>query len=257
MTTPLAIGGGPTTYWYLTRSTGAVALLLLTASVALGVADVRRISTRSWPRFVIDGLHRNVSLLSVVFVALHVVTSVLDGYAPISMVAAIVPFSSSYRPFWLSLGTVAFDLMLALVITSMLRARISHGAWRYTHWLAYASWPIALVHSFGTGSDVRNAWLLWLGIACVAVVAAAVLARTLPSFAAHPLPSGLGLGAVGAFAVFLAVWLPWGPLAKDWASRAGTPASLLGHRRRARAMGGSASTGATTPFRAAAAVSLP
>jgi predicted ferric reductase len=191
-------------------------------------------------------LHRNVSLLSIVFVALHVVTSVLDGYAPISMVDAIVPFASDYRPFWLSLGAVSFDLLLALVITSMLRARISHGAWRYTHWLAYASWPIALLHSFGTGSDARNAWLLWLSVGCVAVVAAAVLARALPAFEAHPVPSGVALGATAAFAVFLAIWLPWGPLAKNWASRAGTPASLLGHHAGATTKGASAAAGAAT-----------
>jgi predicted ferric reductase len=229
MNVTLAIGGSPSTYWYLTRSTGAVALILLTVSVALGVADVRRFSTPTWPRFVVDGLHRNVSMLAVVFVVLHVVTSVLDGFAPISMTAAIIPFTSSYRPFWLSLGTISFDLMLALTVTSILRARISPAAWRLTHWLAYACWPIALLHSFGTGSDARNGWLVWLSVVCIAIVAAAVLSRALGAFKLHPRVCSAALGSVGGFALFLLVWLPWGPFAKNWASRAGTPASLLGH----------------------------
>jgi predicted ferric reductase len=227
----VAVGGGPSAYWYLTRATGAVALVLLTISVTLGVADVRRYATRDWPRFVIDGLHRNASLLAVVFVALHVITSVLDGFAPISLTAAVIPFISSYRPIWLGLGAVSFDLLLALVITSLMRARISHAAWRRTHWLAYVCWPIALVHTFGTGSDARSAWLLLLSVACTIAVALAVVSRALPGFRAHPRLNGAALGALGAFALFLVVWLPSGPLAKDWARRAGTPSSLLGHSR--------------------------
>ncbi len=186
MSSSLAVGGAPSAYWYLTRSTGAVALILLTGSLALGVADVRRFATTRWPRFVIDGLHRNVSLLAVVFVVLHVLTSVLDGFAPISLTAAVIPFTSSYRPFWLGLGAVSFDLLLALIITSLLRGRIGHRTWRITHWCAYACWPIALVHSFGTGSDARSAWLLLLSIACIAVVSLAILSRALPEFARAP-----------------------------------------------------------------------
>ncbi len=225
----LAAGGGPSAYWYLTRSTGAVALVLLTGSLALGVADVRRFSSPSWPRFVVDGLHRYVSLLAVIFVALHVVTSVLDGFAPISITAAVIPFIGSYRPFWLGLGAVSFDLLIALVLTSIFRARVGHRAWRATHWLAYACWPIALIHTFGTGSDARSAWLLLLSIACVIVVALAVLSRAVPGFRAHPRLNGAALGVVGVFALFLVIWLPSGPLAKNWARRAGTPSSLLGH----------------------------
>src|SRR6476660_7262150 len=108
---------GPSLYWYLTRSTGAVALLLLTVAIALGVVDVQRWSTPRWPRFVLDSLHRNVSLLAMVFLVLHIVTSVLDSFAPISLVDAFVPFTGSYRPFWLGLGAVAFDLLLAVTLT--------------------------------------------------------------------------------------------------------------------------------------------
>ena len=113
---------GPSVLWYLTRATGAVALLLLTGSLALGVADVRRLSTAGWPRFMIDSLHRNVSLLALVFLVVHILTSVFDSYTSISLVNAVIPFTGSYRPLWLGLGAVAFDLMLAVVITSLLRA---------------------------------------------------------------------------------------------------------------------------------------
>ena len=103
MNVVLAASGG-SAYWYLTRSTGAVALLLLTLAIVLGVVDVRRWSTPRWPRFIVDSLHRNVSLLAMTFLAVHIITSVLDSFAPISLLDAFVPFAGSYRPFWLGLG---------------------------------------------------------------------------------------------------------------------------------------------------------
>src|ERR1035437_9544941 len=114
---------GPSLYWYLTRSTGAVALILLTAAIALGVADVQRWSSPRWPRFIVDSVHRNVSLLAMVFLLLHILTSVLDSFAPIALTDAIIPFVGTYRPFWLGLGAASFDLLLAVTITSLLRQR--------------------------------------------------------------------------------------------------------------------------------------
>jgi sulfoxide reductase heme-binding subunit YedZ len=226
----LASAGGSQLDWYLTRSTGAVALLLLTASLVLGVLDVRRFSTPRWPRFVLDSLHRNVSLLALVFLLLHILTAVLDGFAPISLSAAVVPFIGSYRPFWLGLGAAAFDLLLALILTSILRRRIGHTAWRVAHWCAYACWPIALLHSLGTGSDVRSSWLLALALGCLVLVIAAMLVRTLAGRpAASARARGVALGGVGAFTLGLLLWLPGGPLGTEWARRAGTPAALLGH----------------------------
>ena len=232
MTTPLfpLASVGPSLDWYLTRSTGAVALLLLTLAVALGVADVQRWSSPRWPRFVVDTLHRNVSLLALVFLVLHVLTAVLDTFAPISLVAAFVPFVSSYRPFWLGLGAVAFDLLLAVILTSLLRSRVGPTVWRATHWLVYACWPVALLHTLGTGSDVKTTWLLVLSAACLVVVVAAVVVRTLGSWTAAPARvRGLALGGTAAFTVGLLLWLPSGPLGSEWARRSGTPASLLGH----------------------------
>jgi methionine sulfoxide reductase heme-binding subunit len=219
---------GPSTYWYLTRSTGAVAMLLLTFAVALGVADVGRWSTPSWPRFIVDSLHRNVSLLAMVFLVLHILTSVLDSFAPISIIDAFIPFAGSYRPFWLGLGAISFDLLLAVTISSMLRQRVGYASWRAIHWLAYASWPIALLHGLGTGSDVKSTWLLALSIACVAVVLAAVLARVLAGWPENLRSRGAALAGAGVFSLFLLLWLPGGPLGSEWARRSGTPASLLG-----------------------------
>jgi methionine sulfoxide reductase heme-binding subunit len=226
---------GPSTYWYLTRSTGAVALLLLSIALALGVVDVRRWSTPRWPRFVVDSLHRNVSLLALAFLVAHILTSVLDSFAPIGMLEAFVPFAGSYRPLWLGLGAVSFDLILAVILTSMLRQRMGYGTWRAIHWLTYASWPIALLHGLGTGSDVKGTWLLLLSLLCTALVTAAALIRVISGWPTDLRLRGAALGGAGAFSLFLALWLPQGPLGSEWARRSGTPTSLLGHTHPAKA----------------------
>jgi len=227
MILPLASGS---LSWYLTRSTGAVALILLSASVALGVADVRRFASQRWPRFVIDALHRNVALLSICFLALHIITSVLDSFTSISLLDAVIPFIGSYRPFWLGLGAVSFDLLIAVTITSLLRQRLGYATWRAVHWLSYASWPIALVHGLGTGSDTKGTWMLTLDLLCLVAVLAAIGTRLGPIWPEHPERGRLTLGGAGAFLVFLAFWVPSGPLATDWAKRSGTPSSNLHHR---------------------------
>jgi sulfoxide reductase heme-binding subunit YedZ len=218
---------GPSTYWYLTRSTGAVSLILLTSSVALGVAGVSRFSSPRWPRFVLDSLHRNVSLLALAFLLAHILTAVLDSFAPISLTDAIVPFGGSYRPFWLGLGAIAFDLLLAVALTSMVRRRLGYGAWRATHWLAYACWPIAVLHGLGTGSDVKSTWLLALNVVCLGIVALAVGVRAIAGWPDHARIRGAALGATAVFSLFLVLWLPGGPLGHGWAQRSGTPTSLF------------------------------
>jgi DMSO/TMAO reductase YedYZ heme-binding membrane subunit len=218
---------GPSAYWYATRGTGVVALLLLTGGVLLGVLTSTRWSTPRWPRFVVSGLHRNLTLLALAFVGVHVVTTVLDGYAPIRLRDAVVPFAARYRPVWLGLGAVAFDLLLALILTSLFRARIGVRTWKLVHWLAYAAWPVALVHAFGTGSDARAGWFGLVALGSAAVVVLAVLWRV----AAARAGSGAARLAGGAAALVLpaviAVWAVSGPLASGWARRAGTPARLL------------------------------
>jgi sulfoxide reductase heme-binding subunit YedZ len=217
------------TYWYLTRSSGAVALILLTVALVIGIVLVGRVRTERWPRFAVDGIHRAASLLAIVFLAVHIVTAVLDSFAPISLWDAVIPFVGAYRPVWLGLGAAAFDLLLAVAITSVLRERLGHRAWRAVHWLAYAVWPLAIVHGLATGSDARQGWMTVIYVVCTAAFAAAVLARVVIGW---PEQARLRVAAVGtlvAFAVGLAVWLPGGPLGADWARRAGTPPSLLPH----------------------------
>jgi sulfoxide reductase heme-binding subunit YedZ len=218
---------GPNALWYLTRATGAVTLLLLTASVVIGVVTVGRLQTAGWPRFVIEGLHRNISLLAILVLLVHIVTSVLDPFASIHLLDAVVPFTGTYRPLWLGLGAFASDLLIAIAITSVVRRRLGHAVWRATHWLAYLCWPVAVLHTVGTGSDVKQLWLLALTAACVVAVIVAVWARIGFGWPAQRGLRGTAFAASLALPAILVAWLPSGPLGAGWARRAGTPPSAL------------------------------
>jgi len=163
--------------WYLMRASGVVTLILLTAVFVLGIATTTRWRSRSLPGFATVGLHRSISLLSVVFLALHIVTAVADPYAVVGVAAVVVPFAAGRSAFWVGLGALSLDLTLALIVTSLLRSRLSLRLWRGIHWIAYLSWPFAIGHSLGVGSDAGTLWLRAIAGACVAAVVAAVVPR--------------------------------------------------------------------------------
>ncbi|HET7338180.1 MAG TPA: ferric reductase-like transmembrane domain-containing protein [Candidatus Dormibacteraeota bacterium] len=163
--------------WYTTRGAGAVTLILLTTVVILGILSTLRLESDRWPRFLTTGLHRNLALMTLVFLALHIVTAVVDPFTNLGWTAALIPFSSYYRTFWLGLGVIAFELILAIVVTSLVRGGLGHSAWRAIHWLTYAAWPIGVIHGMGTGTDTWSAWMLGITAACIAAVGVAVVLR--------------------------------------------------------------------------------
>ncbi len=166
-----------TALWYASRATGVVSMLLLSVVVILGILVNRQGRLPGLPSFAVTGLHRSLSLLAVVFVAVHVATAVLDPFVSIGVAAVVVPFVSPYEPLWLGLGAVSLDLVAALIVTSLVRAYLSRRAWRGIHWLAYAAWPLALAHSFGSSSDLRSGGFLLLAVGCALAVAGAALWR--------------------------------------------------------------------------------
>jgi hypothetical protein len=228
---------GPTALWYLARATGIVTFVLLTVSVVLGVATSVRWSSTRAPRFVVELVHRNVSLLVLALIGVHVATVVLDAFAPISWWDAVIPFRSSYRPIWLGLGALALDLLLAITVTSLLRRHVGYPVWRVLHWFSYLCWPLVLVHGLATGSDTKLAVVLVIDAACVTAVLGAVGWRIAVGWSADSDVRIAALMAAVIAPVVLVVWLIGGPLADGWSRRAGTPAQLLG----------GTATGDTTP----------
>jgi len=163
--------------WFANRGTGFVLLVLLTFSTMLGVLSTSRVSLRLWPRMLTQGLHRNVSLLAVTFLAAHVVTAVVDTFVDIRWYDAFVPFGGRYMPLWLGYGAVALDLLIAVTVTSLVRHKMSHKPWRVVHLLAYGAWGLGLLHGLQMGTDASTQWGAAIIYGCIAVVLAAVVAR--------------------------------------------------------------------------------
>ncbi|HXY81499.1 MAG TPA: ferric reductase-like transmembrane domain-containing protein [Gaiellaceae bacterium] len=182
--------------WYLMRGSGVVTLLLLTAVVMLGVATTSRWRPGRLPRFVTLGLHRSISLLAVVFLAVHIVAALADPYAQVRVLQVVLPLPLGPYPLWLGLGALSLDFLVAVIVTSLLRHRLGRRTWKSVHWLAYASWPLAFAHGLGMGSDARTAWFLALASASLAAVVLAAAWRLLGSRREHdkylgaPLESG-------------------------------------------------------------------
>jgi len=167
--------------WYASRGTGLVLLVLLSISVSVGILVRSGVTPGRTLRFVVEGVHRNIALICVVLLVIHVVTAELDPYVTIGWFAAIVPFISPYRTLWIGLGAVALDVFAAVIITSLLRRYLSKGVWRAVHLLTYASWPVAFAHSLESGTDTRIAWVLAVMWSCTALVVGSTAYRLLAS----------------------------------------------------------------------------
>ena len=171
-----ALSGGPL-LWFLNRGTGAAVLVLLTATLVLGILTARPTRARWVPGFVTRQLHRNLAVMSTVLVLLHAFSAVLDSYVDIRWWQAFSPVGATYRPLWLGLGSLALDVMLLVALSSALRSRLTPRLWRTVHLSGYLTWPVALAHSYGTGTDAGDAWARWLAFACLATIVLAFTAR--------------------------------------------------------------------------------
>ncbi|WP_081438322.1 ferric reductase-like transmembrane domain-containing protein [Pseudofrankia asymbiotica] len=160
--------------WYTARGTGMTLLLVLTLTVVLGIAARSGRPAAGLAGFALATVHRDASLLAVALLAIHVTTLVADPFAQVAVLDVVLPFRAAYRPLWVGLGTVALDLLVALVATSLLRRRIGARAWRALHWAAYATWPLAFAHSLGSGSDVGTRWQVLVAVVCAGAVLLAI-----------------------------------------------------------------------------------
>lgn len=217
-----AAASSPSWFWYATRGLGTATLIVLTGTVVLGIITATRWSGETTPGFVAADVHRNLSLLAICLLAAHIVTTVLDPFAHISVRDVIIPVGALYRPVWLGLGVAAMWVLVGVAATSLLRYRIGPRLWRLIHWAAYVSWPLAVVHGLGTGSDAQAPWLIAVVTSCVVAVLFALVLRlrqgrsaTMPIRAASAIVVALTVVVAGG-------WALSGPFQPGWAARAGT-----------------------------------
>jgi len=163
--------------WYVNRSTGLVLILLLTTGILLGVWSTRGDAGTRVPRFAVQSLHRNVGLLSLLLLVIHVVSAVLDEFVDIRWWQAVVPADLHYEAGWLAAGIVASDLIVAVALTSIVRHRLSHRGWLLLHLTSYAAWVVALAHGLGIGTDTGSGWARWTYATSGVLVTGAVVWR--------------------------------------------------------------------------------
>jgi len=220
--------------WDTARAGGFASYLLLTAAVSVGQVLRNRWQTARWPRLITNELHGYLSLLALVFIAVHVVAVLVDPFTRFGFAEVFIPFASHYRPVWMGLGIVALYLLLAVWVSSRLRARIGFRTWRAIHTLAYGVYLAATVHGLGTGSDTRTAWAPAIYASSILLVGGLTARRLLVPVSARqkPRPMLTALGA--AVVVSVAIWSSVGPLASHWGARAG---GEQGNRRAAGRLG--------------------
>ena len=166
----IVLFGEPKALWYLNRASGLVLLVLLTIVLVFGVMAARKSAGGHLPRFVSNEVHRALALTAVAFLVLHIVTAVLDDFVSIDLINVVIPWGAGWKPRWIGLGAVAFDLLIAVVVTSLLRDRMPEGRWRAIHLLVFAMWPIAWLHALGAGTDARDPLYLIISIVCAIAV---------------------------------------------------------------------------------------
>lgn len=173
------------TLWALGRGNGIVALAFMTLSMALGVATRAARPLLTLPRFGVADVHRFVALAGTLLVALHLGLLFMDPYAKLKVIDFVVPFLGAYRPIWQGLGTVAVDLLLVIIITSLLRQRLGVKTFRVIHWTTYLLWPVAMAHALGNGTDTGHVWFMAFAGVCAVVVAVAVVFRLRSDFSEY------------------------------------------------------------------------
>ena len=200
--------------WEVARAGGFMAYGLLTASVAIGLIVSLKWRSPRWTRFITTELHRFVTLLALVFTAIHTLMVAIDPFIRFSPAEVLVPLVSHYRPLWIALGIVASYLLIAVYLSERVRPYIGYAWWRRFHEISFAIFGLALVHGIATGSDVRTPWAIAIYAGSVVLVGALVLVRAFPPTEerAHPIPAAIAM--VAALAIGLWAWL--GPLQPGW-----------------------------------------
>lgn len=215
----------PSPLWFLDRSAGEVTLILMSAVVILGIV---RAALPSFSPFLVEGAHINIALLTIAFGGLHILSALLDPFAGLGPMDALVPFVSAYRGTWLGLGVASAYLYAAVLLSSWPARRLGRTAWRWVHWSIYDAWSLALVHSLGTGSDARNEVFLLLNVAAVAAVIATFLVLRVGDQWPRLRPWRAAAAIAALLAVItIAIWAFNGPLQPGWARSSGTPPGLL------------------------------
>lgn len=167
----IAILGNDQLTWYISRSSGITAWALAAASVLWGLfLSTGILQGRPRRPWLLD-LHRYLGGLTIVFTVIHLAALVADDFVQFDIVDLLVPFASEWRPGAVAWGVVAFWLLLAVQITSLLRRRgIPERIWRAVHASSFLLFAFATVHGLQAGTDAESAFIFWPAAAVTGAV---------------------------------------------------------------------------------------
>ncbi len=171
-----------TVTWDVARAGGFTAYVLLTLAVVVGLALSTQIQSPSrWPRLLNSELHNFLTLLSTIFLGVHILAVWIDPFTHFGWKEVLIPLASHYRPEWMALGIVGLYLGIAIGISTLLRKRIGYSWWRRLHVLTLGIFALAALHGIGTGSDTQTWWALGIYLVSIALVGALLCRRVLSS----------------------------------------------------------------------------
>ncbi|MSZ55088.1 MAG: hypothetical protein F2595_02345 [Actinobacteria bacterium] len=161
-------------WWNLTRASANIAMILILLTVLWGILLATRVlKPNDRPAWIRD-LHTWLGGLAVSFSVIHILTLIADSYVHFTFVSVLVPFTSSWRPFQVSLGILAFYILVAVQASSLMMKMISKTAWHRIHMASYAQFPLVILHALTSGSDVGKNWYAGFTMS-VAMVGAAII----------------------------------------------------------------------------------
>jgi sulfoxide reductase heme-binding subunit YedZ len=175
-------------WWLASRAAGIVAMLLVSLSVGLGLANAARlIPPRA--RRVLLAVHEQTALVALGSIAAHGLLLLPDHWLHPGAAGIAVPFAIAYRPLAVALGIVAGYLAALLGLSFYARRRIGPRLWRRLHVGTLGVYVLALLHTLTAGTDAGTPWLRALLAATAAPVAALLAWRVV---ARSPAPRTTG-----------------------------------------------------------------
>jgi len=163
--------------WMTSRAAALTAFFLLAAALITGQALRSALFEGAMRNRDLSGLHRFLTVCWVPFVLIHLLAMTLDAVARVSPIDLVIPFRVSYAALPIGLGTIGFDLLLVVTVTSYLRRRLDPALWRWLHRLSYLMFGVFALHALLAGTDFARPLVLAPAAGVIAFIAIVSLAR--------------------------------------------------------------------------------
>jgi sulfoxide reductase heme-binding subunit YedZ len=176
-------------WWLASRASGIVALVLITASVGLGLTMATKVVKAPGVKPMLVKLHEHTALAGLIVIAVHAITLLGDAFLNPGVKGLLVPFTMDHKPAFTGLGIVAAYLAIGLGLSFYARRRIGVKRWRQAHRATVIVYLLAVAHTLGAGTDAGSSWLRAFMLATGVPILVLLVMRMRPSGAPKPAPA--------------------------------------------------------------------